>query len=136
MHNQQALKVPQNTTMGLVYLLLNLLISVSAQFLLKAGMLELGSFQGQEATLTYLLSMINWKIVGGLFFYASGIVFWLLCLSKLDLSFAYPAATFQYVLIFVGSWYFFDEQVGIMRVLGMLIISLGVIIISLDYRKT
>ena len=127
----------ENTiVLGLIYLFLNILISVAAQLLLKSGMMDLGSFQFSGTTFDYILSMINWKIVGGLFFYASGIIFWLLCLSKLDLSFAYPAATFQYILIFFGSWYFFGENIGFNRIVGMLIISLGVIIISLDYKKS
>lgn len=136
MSSQNVATTNNDTLPGLAYLILNLLISVGAQFLLKSGMADLGSFEMSGDLNSYMLSMINWKIVGGLIFYASGIIFWLLCLSKLDLSFAYPAATFQYVLIFIGSWYIFQEQIGIERILGMLIISVGVIVISLDYRKT
>jgi len=136
MNSSQTIASSSQVLIGLIYLMLNLIISVSAQFLLKAGMSDLGSFQVTGDTMTYLLAMINWKIVGGLVLYASGIVFWLLCLSKLDLSFAYPAATFQYVLVFIGSWCIFDEYISWERISGMLIISLGVGIISLDYRKT
>ena len=124
-----------DTLAGIVYLFLNILISVAAQLMLKAGMANLRSFQVSGDTMQYLFSMINIEIVGGLFFYASGVILWLLCLSKLDLSFAYPAGTFQYVLIFIGSWYFFNEGISWQRILGMFVIGTGVILISFDYGK-
>lgn len=120
---------------GLTYLLLNLLISVSAQLLLKAGMLDLGSFQVSGDSIEYFFAMVNWKIIGGLVFYATGIIFWLLCLSKLELSFAYPVATLQYVLIFFAAWYFFEEDISIERIAGMVVIAIGVIIISLEMKN-
>lgn len=130
-----AVSKKNDTLFGVLYLFLNIVISVAAQLMLKTGMAKLGSFQVSGDTLLYLFSMINPEIIGGLFFYASGVILWLLCLSKLDLSFAYPAATFQYVLIFVASWYFFSEQISWLRILGMLVIGTGVILISLDYGK-
>jgi len=126
----------RDVILGVFYLIIDILVSVAAQLILKMGMDNLGSFEGSGDTLNYLLSMINIEIVGGLFIYALGVILWLLCLSKLDLSFAYPAATAQYVLIFVTSWYFFNEEISLLRILGMIIIGIGVIVISLDYRKT
>ena len=120
---------------GLLFLLINLIVSAGAQLMLKAGMLEIGSFQFSGNFLEYALNMLTWKIIGGLFLYASGIAFWLLCLSKLELSFAYPVSTVQYILIFLGSWIFFQENIGWQRILGMLVICLGVLVISLEHRR-
>lgn len=121
--------------LGLVYLGFNLLISVGAQFLLKAAMLELGAFDGGRGWLAYLLSMINPQVIGGLVMYGLGTILWILCLGKLDLSLAYPAGTLQYLLIFAGAWFWFDEQISVLRLLGMLVICLGVLIMSIDVRK-
>ena len=130
-----ALKLNDALTMGLLFLLINLVVSAAAQLLLKSGMLDLGSFQFSGEIIDYVMKMLTWKIIGGLFLYASGIAFWILCLSKLDLSFAYPAGTFQYVIIFLGSWFFFNENISMQRIIGMLVIVLGVIVISLDHKK-
>ena len=103
---------------GLVYLMIDILVSVSAQLLLKKGMLELGEFSFSEGG-TYLLSMLNPMIIGGLVLYACGTVGWLLCLTKLDLSFAYPAGTLQYLFIFMGAWWWFDENISLLRIAGI-----------------
>ncbi|GAB4416566.1 MAG: SMR family transporter [Bacteroidia bacterium] len=122
-------------TMGLVYLALNLVISVAAQFMLKAAMANLGQFDAGGDVLTYLLSMFNMQVIGGLVLYAMGTVLWLLCLTKLDLSFAYPAATLQYVLIFLGAWYLFDEQIDWLRIAGLVVIGCGVVVMSIEKRN-
>lgn len=120
---------------GLSFLLANLLVSVAAQFLLKRGMLDLGEFQLSEGVL-YLLQMLNPLIIGGLGLYAAGTVLWLLCLRKLDLSFAYPAGTLQYLLIFAGAWLWFDETISVLRIAGMLVICVGVFFLALDLKKS
>ena len=118
--------------MGLIYLGLNLIISVAAQFILKAAMAQLGGFDAGGDVWAYLLAMLNPYVIGGLVLYALGTILWLLCLTKLDLSFAYPAATLQYVLIFLGAWFLFDEQIDWMRIAGLAVIGAGVFVMSMD----
>ena len=126
----------RDMAMGLTYLGLNLLISVAAQFVLKAAMKNLGGFEADGGAMDYFLHMLNWEVIGGLFLYASGTILWLMCLTKLDLSFAYPAATMQYFLIFLGAWWFFGESIGWMKMAGLFVIVGGVIVMSLDKEKS
>lgn len=140
-HNPQeaapVIRSRQDWVLGLTYLGLNLFVSVAAQFILKAGMADLGAFEPEMGLGSYLWEMLNLQIIGGLVLYATGTILWLLCLSKLDLSFAYPLATVQYVLIFLGAWLLFDETINTMRLTGLGIILGGVIVISLETtRKT
>ncbi|MEL7339624.1 MAG: multidrug resistance protein, partial [Bacteroidota bacterium] len=60
---------------------------------------------------------------------------WLLCLTKLDLSFAYPAGTLQYLFIFMGAWWWFDENISLLRIAGLVVIVIGVIVLALDNKK-
>lgn len=122
----------QDWTLGLLFLGLNLIISVAAQFVLKAGMAKLGAFDPAAGVGEYLFQMVNIQIIGGLVLYGTGTILWLLCLSKLDLSFAYPAATLQYVLIFAGAWLLFEETINWQRLAGLAIILGGVIVIAMD----
>lgn len=117
--------------LGMIYLLLNLIISVAAQAVLKAAMAELGGFDPANAV-DYFISMLNPMVIGGLLLYGSGTILWLLCLTKLDLSFAYPAATLQYFLVFWSAWYFLGESIGWVRIAALCVITVGVIIMSLD----
>lgn len=119
---------------GIFYLILDILISVVAQLVLKHAMHNLGSIP-EEAPLTdYLLNMISFPVIAGLALYGLGIVFWILCLTKLDLSFAYPAGTMQYFLIFIGAWILFDEQINFLRIAGALVIIAGVVVMSKDIK--
>ena len=125
----------QNKLLGVSFLILNIFVSAGAQFLLKYGMLQVGSFSSSENVLRYISKVLSIEVIGGLFFYGVGMILWLLTLSKLDLSFAYPTSTLQYILIFFGSWYLFHETISAMRITGTIIILLGILILSLDFRK-
>ena len=122
--------------LGLFYLGLNLIISVAAQLMLKSAMANLGGFPEDGQIFDYMAGMITMPVIAGLLFYGAGTIFWLLCLAKLDLSFAYPAGTLQYFLIFIGAWYFFDENISLLRIIGMLVIILGVLVMAKDFKKS
>jgi drug/metabolite transporter (DMT)-like permease len=70
--------------------------------------------------------MLNFSVVVGLLLYVASTLFWIFALSGMDLSFAYPVASVQYVLVFLGAWYFFGEIVSWLRLGGMALICLGV----------
>ena len=129
--NHGDMNVSTDRWQGIIYLLLNLVVSVAAQFVLKAAVAKLGPVAERDLV-HYILSMVNLPIIFGLLLYASGTILWLLCLTKLDLSFAYPVATIQYLLVFLGAWLLFDETISLQRIIGMLVICLGVLVISLD----
>lgn len=131
---QESYRQRQDFRLGVFFLLANLIVSVASQLMLKQGMLELGEFEFAFGS-TYFLKMMHPLVIGGLILYACGTVFWLLCLNKLDLSFAYPAGTLQYLFIFAGAWYWFDEEIPILRLLGLAVILFGVLILTLDTKK-
>ena len=47
-----------------------------------------------------------------------------------DLSFAYPFASLSYVVMLVAAWQLFKEDLSLVRVVGTLVVGLGVLIIS------
>ena len=99
-----------------------LLFGVTAHVLLKFGVLRV---QAQpEVLFTYL-----WIFVG-LGIYAVGTCFWILCLSRLDLSYAYPFSGVTYVLVFLASWFFFGDNISLQRVGGIVLICIGVVFVS------
>jgi drug/metabolite transporter (DMT)-like permease len=121
---------------GLLLLFLDICLSVAAQLLLKAGMREIGAFELRADWWAYFLQLIHPLILVGLFLYGLATVIWIICLTKLDLSFAYPVATVQYFLIFLGAWHLFGEHIAWNRLVGIIIIFIGVIIISSDKQTT
>ncbi|MGM9998955.1 MAG: EamA family transporter [Candidatus Bruticola sp.] len=63
----------------------------------------------------------------GMVAYALSAVCWLIILSKVDLSFAYPMISIGYVAILLMGWLIFGEYVSWLRWLGVLLISLGIL---------
>ena len=113
--------------LGHCFLAANLLFAVSGQLLLKFSMNELQAHP--DALLSYF-----W-ILCGLGVYAVGIGAWMLCLSYLDLSYAYPFTGLNYVVILGASWFLFGEILSLQRLTGVTVICLGVALIPSSLRR-
>jgi multidrug transporter EmrE-like cation transporter len=109
----------------------SILFSVSAQLLLKKGMNLIASVADGAGRSYVVVKMATspWVIVG-LIFYGLDVSCWIMALSQLELSLAYPFGSLSYVGIMLGSWFFFKENINRMRWLGIGVIILGLLIIS------
>jgi drug/metabolite transporter (DMT)-like permease len=119
-------------TMTLTCILLSTLLGVAGQLLLKRGMTLMGEQSLSASTITDLgirLATSPWVILG-IAVYVSGTFFWLVALSRVELSFAYPFASLSYVLILASAWAFLGETVSVARLAGVVTICLGVLIVS------
>lgn len=107
-------------------------LNAFAQFFLKKGMLSIGHF---EFTLANAIPIgikaaMNWAIVAGLTCYVVSVVVWMLVLSRVEVSYAYPFLSVGYVLTTILGYMYFNEAVSLERVGGIALICLGVIIVS------
>ncbi len=108
------------------------LLNAVAQLLLKAGTNAVGAFEFSAANVL----PVGWKlatqpfIVGGLACYVVSVVVWIMALSRVEVSIAYPMLSFGYVLNALAAWYFFGEAVTPARIVGIGIIILGVFIVA------
>jgi drug/metabolite transporter (DMT)-like permease len=114
------------------YILLSGALGVAGQFILKLAMASLGPLSLQLDTLPSLVLSIvlNPLVIGGLAIYVTGTFFWLVALSRTDLSYAYPFASLNYILVLVVSWLGLGEQLSLVRIVGVIAICLGVWAIS------
>ncbi|MGI2901888.1 SMR family transporter [Tolypothrix sp. VBCCA 56010] len=71
------------------------------------------------------------QLVLALSVYSLGIVNWIFALRTVKLSIAYPLTSLNYVGILLGSYYFFDEKITLIRVVGVVLIFLGVLLVAL-----
>lgn len=121
-------------TMTLTCILLSTLLGVAGQMLLKHGMSLMGAQSVSAANVAQVAMKIGtspWVILG-LAVYASGTFFWLVALSRVELSFAYPFASLSYVLILGASWMFLGESISLLRMAGVIAICAGVLIVSIS----
>jgi multidrug transporter EmrE-like cation transporter len=113
-------------------ILTGVLLNAGAQLLLKAGVSELGVIQLKWSSLV----TAGWRlalepcILGGLFCYAVSVVVWLLALSRVDVSIAYPMLSIGYVVNAFAAWALFGEAMTLPRVAGIGVIIVGVYLVS------
>lgn len=117
---------------AIVYILVSVIGGAVGQILLKNGMNRMGPLTISLAGLPRLLWQIftNPYVFFGLAIYVTGTLFWLVALSRVGLSFAYPFASLSYVLMLAAAWMIFHEDISLMRIAGTAVICIGVIIIS------
>ncbi|MGH8321062.1 MAG: EamA family transporter [Gammaproteobacteria bacterium] len=108
------------------------LLNAAAQLLLKAGVSRVGVIHLQLNT---ILSA-GWKlafephILGGLACYVISVVVWILALSRVQVSIAYPMLSLGYVVVAVAAWLIFGETLGATRMAGIAVIIVGVYLLA------
>lgn len=118
---------------SIALILFSIALALGGQFLLKSGMNQVGQIGG--GSIAYYKAMlfktfINPYVIVGLLLYALSSVFWLIVLSRVDLSFAYPFLGIGYLIIMFISWRYLHEPMSALRIAGAVLIGLGVVLIS------
>jgi len=116
-----------------VILLLITSISLSslAQVILKLGAGSPSATVAADGMGPKLLSLLMSPLVAaGLAMYGLSAVVWILVLSKVDLSLAYPFVGLGFVLTMAISALFLGEQVNAARLLGTFIIAVGAVLVA------
>ncbi len=119
-------------TRYLPLILLGVLLNATAQVCLKQGMRQVGHF---AFTLNNLLPIgfkvgFNPFVFAGLVCYVVSVVVWLLALSRVEVSYAYPLLSVGYIVTAFAGQYFFGESLGATRWAGIVVICFGVYLIT------
>ena len=119
-------------SIAIIYILISVVAGAAGQVLLKKGMGSMGPLTLSIDQLGNVLWRIftNPYVLVGLAIYVSGTLFWLTALSRVELSYAYPFASLSYVVMLAASWLLFSENIVPLRIVGTLIVCLGVFLIS------
>ncbi len=113
-------------------ILTGVLLNAGAQLLLKAGTNAVGHFEFSRDNIV----PIGWQlatephIMGGLGFYVISVVVWIMALSRVEVSIAYPMLSIGYVVNALAAWWLFGEAVSLTRLAGIGVIIVGVYIVS------
>ena len=110
-------------------ILLSVGLAVAGQIFLKYGVTSEGAITGLNRAL--LATIFRPFVLLGLLLYGLSSVSWLVVLSRTELSYAYPMVALGYVLVFFLSWWFFDDKVTWLRVVGLVLICAGVVMVAI-----
>lgn len=115
-----------------VYILLifNVLLTVIGQILLKQGVSKVGPIGFKELIPKLTQVILNPYVIGGISIYGFTTFVWLVILSRVKLSIAYPMLSLGYVLAIPFSRIIFKESIPIMRIIGAIIICIGVYFVA------
>ncbi len=113
-------------------IIFGVLLNAAAQLALKQGMRTIGYFDFKFENFFRIFTAIavNPYIIAGLGCYVISVVIWLLVLSRVDVSFAYPLLSIGYIVTTIAAWYCFNESVYLSRWAGILVICFGVWLIT------
>jgi multidrug transporter EmrE-like cation transporter len=118
------------TTFG--FILTGVCLNALAQLLLKAGTNAVGvihlTAENWFATGVKLATQL--PIIGGLTCYVVSVVVWIVALSRVDVTIAYPMISLGYIINALGAWYFLGEAVSAQRLLAIGVIIVGVVLLT------
>jgi multidrug transporter EmrE-like cation transporter len=116
---------------GIYFVLISVLFNVAGQFSLKIAMNKFGAIEINNSIITVFSKIIiHPNVILGFTFYIISAISWIIALSKLELSHAYPMLSIGYVLVMFISYFFLNESLGLHKILGTLLIIAGIFLIS------
>jgi len=112
--------------------LAGVLLNAAAQLLLKAGTNAVGHFEFSAANIVPvgLRLALEPFILGGVACYVVSLVVWIMALSRVEVSIAYPMLSIGYVINAVAAWYLFGESLTALRLTGIGFIVVGVFLVA------
>lgn len=117
------------TAPELILLLVSVLAGVFGQFFLKIGALKLGKVEIGNAVNHLLGIVTTTELLVGLACYAMGAIFYIMVLTRINLSVAAPAISMSYIFSVLLGHFWFRESVSLSQIFGLTAISLGVILV-------
>ena len=113
-------------------ILTGVMLNCAAQLFLKKGMMVNGEvFINPSSIAQSIIPMLkNIYLWSGMFCYGVSVFLWMIVLSKVDVSYAYPFLSIGYVFAAIAGLLFFGELLNPARIAGIVVICLGVWLIS------
>lgn len=118
------------TTFGFIFT--GICLNALAQLLLKAGTNAVGAIHltAENWFSTGLKLATQVPIMAGLACYVISVLVWIIGLSRVDVTVAYPMLSLGYIINAIGAWYFLGEMVSTQRLLAIGVIIVGVALLA------
>ena len=120
------------TSVAFVLIMCGVFLNAVAQLCLKAGTNAVGHFEFSAANALPIGLKLAFQpyIMAGLACYVVSVVVWILGLSRVPVSIAYPMLSIGYILNAVAAWWWLGESFTPLRLAGIGVIVLGVYMVA------
>ena len=113
-----------------IIILIGVTLNAIGQLALKAGAKKIGYIDLHSDILLILKSAFNLPIFIGLFCYIASVALWVVALTRVPVSVAYPMLSIGYIIVSVLAFLLFNEVITLNKFLAMLVIIFGVYLLS------
>ena len=112
--------------------LAGVLLNAAAQLLLKAGTNRIGVFEFSAQNVVPVGTQVATSpfILGGLACYVVSVVVWIMALSRVPVSVAYPMLSIGYIVNALAAWWLFGESITAQKLVGIGFIVVGVFLVA------
>lgn len=121
------------TFRGLSFVFLSAMFTVAANLMIRAGVDRAGGFPAQLQNITGAIAKLMAQPLFdcGILLYAASSIVWFHVISTEPLSVAYPLlVSLTFIFVTLGAIVIFNEAMNLPKVLGIVIILVGIIILS------
>ncbi len=127
-----------STLISVALLVVSVGFAVLGQVTLKYAMDQIGrigSAQISDPMKTIVKAAKEPALWTGLILFGVSALFWLVVLSRVDLSLAYPFVGLSYIVVVALARLVFNEPVPPLRWLGVLVVAIGIALVGLSSRS-
>ncbi len=118
---------------GILLVIVASSIMAVSSLMLKYSIDRIGGFAGElsQVPADIIKLLLQPAFVIGVILYAGGTLLWMKSISDEPMSIGYPILiSTSFLVIAIGSAYFFNEALTPVKIVGMIVITIGVIIAS------
>lgn len=123
---------------SIILLTISVSFAVAGQLTLKAAMDRVGTIGGAQVaaagdTITRVAK--EPRLWAGLALFGISAVFWLVVLSRVPISVAYPSVGLSYIVVVAFERFIKHEPVPSLRWLGVVVVAFGIALIGFSFRR-
>ena len=118
--------------MGYIYILLTIVFTVYGQLVIKHQVNTVVNFPSGWNLIPFYIRFILTRplVLSGFISAVFASIAWIGAISKFELSYAYPFMSLNFILVVFLSILVFHENINLYKIIGLVIICLGVFIVS------
>ena len=117
-------------SMNIVIIITSVLCNAFAQILMKKGIMEIGAVQLSNLRHSLMLVFFCPWIWGAMTCFILSLFLWLIVLSRVDVSYAFPFNSIGYVVVALLGHCLFNEQMNSYKIIGLIVICIGIVLLN------